>query len=165
MDGNGQGIEKVFISVYEVVSNWNNSFGTTTTGPGGAFSIAAPPGMHDLHFMGEERASENQPAVNVVAEYLLGQAHEWRRGPRQRARRRDGERRGCHTRHGAMISGARDGCVRNPLVHGLGNGLDLAGNQRGSVLTDADGSYTLTGVPVGGAKVRFNGGVCSGLYR
>ena len=160
VDGAGQGIEKVFVTLYHYPGNWNISFPSMTAGPGGNFTVAFLPGTYDLNFTGKpdgrEEISRNQAPINVVAEYY------------------NDKKAGSLADHvgvtagqtvdlgdvaldiGAIVLGHVTDGGGNPLANVSVSSSDAQGYSAGnSALTNAAGDYSLNGVPIGGAKVRF----------
>ena len=155
VDGNGQGIEQVFVGVYNVPHSQSSSFGSMTTGPGGYFSFAAAAGVHDLYFTGNGR-SPNQAEVNVVDEYYSDQA---KLSTANHVTVSDAQtlNLGDITLDiGATVSGHVTNASGTPLSGATVYSYDPAGNSRSYVTTDASGNYTLNRVPVGGATLRFS---------
>ena len=155
VDDQGQGVEQAYVSVYAVPHVHANSFQTITTGPGGFFSIAATPGSHDLALTGQ-RYSDNQPEINIVSEYY---ADKVTLATADHVTVTAGQTTGLGdwtVSRGAIVTGRVTDGVGAPLAAATVLVTDSAGNSAISAQTDADGTYTLTRVPAGGAKVRFS---------
>jgi len=157
LDGNGQGIEKVLIRLWASPAyDWNTSFPTMTTGPGGVFSLAYNPGTYALLFEGERGgAGMYQLEVNVVTEYYqdkknLGTADLLSLTSGQTLNLGD-----VTLDIGAIVSGHVADSLGTALADVSVVSYDTAGNSNSFVYTDPSGNYTLAGVPIGGAKLRF----------
>jgi hypothetical protein len=161
VDGAGQGIEKVFLTLYHFPDNWNISFPAMTTGPGGNFTVAFLPGTYDLNFAGKaggrSDACRNQPPVNVVAEYYnnkksRSQADHVGLSAGQTVNLGD-----VALDIGAIVSGRVTDAGGNPLANTWVGSQDAQGfSADNSALTNTTGDYSLNGVEIGGAKLRFS---------
>ena len=161
VNGAGQGIEKVFLTLSHYPDDWTTCFPAMTTGAGGNFTVAFLPGTYDLNFSGKaggrSDGCDNQAPVNVVAEYY------------------NNKKSLCQADHvglvagqtqnlgdvaldvGAIVSGHVTDAGGNPLANMWVSSADTQGYSAGNlVLTNATGDYSLNGVPIGGAKIGFS---------
>ncbi len=157
VDGLGQGIENVFVRMYTSPNFvWDASFPTMTTGPGGVFCLAYEPGTYALYFTGDGTISENQPAVNIVDEYYrdkktLGTADLLSLANGQTLNLGD-----VALDIGAIVTGRVTNSSGTALANVFVYGYDSEGRYCSSVRTDGSGNYSLSRVPVGGAKLSFS---------
>ncbi len=160
VDGNGQGIPQVFLTLTHNPDDWNTSFPAMTAGPGGNFTLAYLPGSYDLNFAGKAggrpEACANQAPINVVAEYYndkksLSQADHLSLVAGQTQNLGD-----VTLETGAIVSGRVTDSGGNPLANLFVGSYDAQGLTAGNLArTNANGEYSLNGVPISGAKIRF----------
>jgi Leucine-rich repeat (LRR) protein len=154
----GVGIEKVWVRLWASPAfNWNTSFPTTLSDASGNFAFAYPLGSYALLFAGESGAAPvYQLDANVVQEYYSG-----------KRKLADADLLDLTTAGqtiglgnialtvGAIVTGrvtAENGAfLRNAVV----TSYDSDWNSNSYVYTNQDGTYTLKGVPVGGARLRI----------
>jgi uncharacterized repeat protein (TIGR01451 family) len=149
-------IPGVQIAVYDVPWVQTNSYVTGVSGSDGYFSIPAPPGIRDLYFTGNLAATNfGLPGVNVVDEYysdqdLLANANHITvvNGATNDV--------GTVTMDvGAIISGHVTDGSGTPLYYAFVYAFKPSDVLKANTFTDTSGNYTLMGVPIGGAKIRF----------
>ena len=158
LDSNGQGVEQVFVRVTAVPFDNRQVYYTVAAGPGGYFTAPTTPGPRALLIVGDGASSINQPAVNVVQEYYsdkksLNEAdHVWV------AEGETADLGDITLAIGAIVTGRVTNGSGSPLSNAQIYGFTPDGYAQAFTSTNANGEYTLTGVPVGGAKIRFNRG-------
>jgi uncharacterized repeat protein (TIGR01451 family) len=158
VDGSGSGIEHVWVQANTYPFDWNISFVTAATGPGGDFTVAASPGLHYLYFSGDPGMSPNNPEVNIVPEYYADKARRAEATPVNAAVGQTLNVGDITVEIGAIVSGQVTNQLGSPLQNASVWAADLAENYLSNVFTDATGHYTLKRVPAGGAKIRFSRG-------
>jgi uncharacterized repeat protein (TIGR01451 family) len=149
-------IAGVQIAVYDVpYAGLTTSFVTGTSDADGYFAVPTLPGTHDLYFSGNYAVTAGEPNVNVVDEYYKDQTRLGNATHITVSAGSDTDVGTVTLDIGAIVegtvslgSGAAPGAVI-VFAH------DLTGAQRVYTWVDASGHYTLKGVPVGGAKMRF----------
>ncbi len=157
VDGAGQGVEGVFAALYtSPVFIQAVSYPIMTTGAGGAFTLAFIPGTYNLFFTGDEDYSQNQPAVNVVNEYYPDKKRLSDAEPVSFAAGQTLALGDVVLDIGAIVSGRATDVAEAPLPWTLIASYDLDGIFYNRARTDGDGNYTIYGVPIGGAKIRFS---------
>ncbi|MBU4401076.1 MAG: hypothetical protein KKE86_17320, partial [Planctomycetes bacterium] len=172
VDGNGLGYENVFVLMDPLSNDWNIPRPYMTTGPGGDFTIAYAPGTYTLLFTAGIGISANFTYThpNVVGEYYNNTRKIVDADPVSFSSGQTLNLGDVVLDIGAIVSGNVTNLSANALVNvtesstsALANitvrSYDLEGNAvpyEGYVLTDAGGNYTLSRIPVGGAKLRFN---------
>ena len=155
VDDSLQGIEKVFVRMYSFPTfDWNMSFPTMTTGPGGFFSLAYNPGTYDLYFTGED-ISGNQFAVNVVDEYYFDRKKLSDADELSLAKGKTLNLPNVVLDIGAIVSGQVKNSLNMALEGVLVSGYDPEGLLVAYTWTDASGKYTLLRIPAGGVRLRF----------
>ncbi len=158
VDGGGAGIENVFLYLDPLSSDWEISRPYMTTGADGYFTIACIPGIYTLLFTnGGTRTAFHTPP-NVVFEYF--------NNTRKYADAEHISLSGGQTLElgnialdiGAIISGHVTDLSDNALgnVQVLGFDLDGITYSGELALTNINGDYTINGIPIGGAKIRFS---------
>ena len=160
VDGVGQVIEKVFLTLFHYPGDWNTSFPAMTAGAGGYFTVAFLPGTYDLNFSGKpggrSDSCPNQAPINVVAEYYN---HKKAASLADHIGLVAGQTQNLGTVAlgvGAIVSGHVTDGGGNPLANIFVGSWDAQGySSENMALTNATGDYSLNGVPIGGAKIRF----------
>ena len=170
VDGVGQGIEKVFLTLYHNPGDWNTCFPAMTTGAGGYFTVAFPPGTYDLNFAGmaggRTDGCKNQAPINVVAEYYNDKKAVSLADHIGLAAGQTQNLGNVALGVGAIVTGHVTDGGGNPLANIFVGSYDAQGYSADNMaLTNAAGDYSLSGVPIGGAKIRFwRGGFAHEYY-
>ncbi len=160
VNGAGQGIEQVFLTLTHAPDDWNVSFPCMTTGPGGYYTIAYVPGAYDLQTAGKANGRTdgcvNQAPINVVAEYYNDKKSIGQSNHLTLAAGATQNLVNVVLETGAIVEGRVTDPSANPLAGAWVGSYDSEGNTGGNLArTNANGEYSLNGVPVGGAKMRF----------
>jgi hypothetical protein len=160
VDGLGQGIPQVFLTLYHSPADWNVSFPSMTAGPGGNFTVAFLPGTYDVNITGKGDGRDiclNQAPINVVAEYYNDKKSLSLADHVSLAAGQTLNLGNIALDTGAIVSGRVTDGGGNPLANTWVYSYDAQGyTANNSALTNANGDYSLNGVPVGGAKIRFS---------
>jgi len=154
VNGSGQGIPNVDVRLYY---DWGVSFPTVYTDASGNFAIANLPGQYALYFAGNNGTGTYvyQLDANVVAEYYNHKASQNDLDVVALAADQTLSLGAYPIAVGAIVTGRLTNANGGPLSNGPVTSYDAAGNSSSYVYTDNNGNYTLAGVPVGSARLRF----------
>ena len=163
VDEGGGGIANVYASMVPLPHDPDKSWPFITSGAGGDFVVAYPPGTYALLLTGQNirvPSHSYYTPVNVVREYYnnqktFGDADQINVTSNQTVNVGDIE-----LTQGAIVTGQVTDLSLTPLADAHVYMYDSQDNYQDNVygffaITDASGNYTLQGVPVDGAKLYF----------